>query len=163
MVAAERVFIIRTDQGTQATRPASDDVVLTTRTFSRIFSYSFSFLAYTAVSVLAGGPPSRRGRKSARSLNGQLSLALSLPLFPFGLCSYSPFPPLPLGSFTVPWLYPLPFAQPRSPCFPCALYRSSSCSSSPRFPPYQGLVSAVDPTDSSSPFGYVQWSFPSAY
>lgn len=35
-----------------ATRPASDDVVLTTRTFSRTYSYSFSFLAYTAVSFL---------------------------------------------------------------------------------------------------------------
>lgn len=52
--------------GPRDSRPASDDVVLTTRTFSRTYSrtYSFSFLAYMCTSVL------RPRWKDLRALRG---------------------------------------------------------------------------------------------
>lgn len=94
--AAERVFIIRKERTKEPAerrrekpKPASDDVVLTTPSFARTYSplrAIRSTLAYrTCMYIVRGGrsrpslfarrttAPIRTGKKSARSLNGQLS------------------------------------------------------------------------------------------
>lgn len=88
----KRVFIIRTN-GPRDSGPASDDVVLTTRTFSRTYSRTrLAFSRICARACLDGRTFERlkggEGRKSARSLNGQLSLAPLFPL-PFSLRLFS--------------------------------------------------------------------------
>lgn len=91
--AAERVFIIRKERTKEPAerrrekpKPASDDVVLTTPSFARTYSplrAIRSTLAYRTCMYIEDSRPSlfarrttapiRTGRKSARSLNGQLS------------------------------------------------------------------------------------------
>lgn len=79
-VAAERVFIIRTDEGTQ--RPGLPLMMLYSR-LARSLVPTRTRLAFSRIRPCPSsseGPPTPRGRKSARSLNGQLSFALSFSL-----------------------------------------------------------------------------------